>query len=116
MPRHRLGGSGRGRPTSEGAACMQILASDQPKRVALYCRVSSEDQAERGTIGAQRTLLQDLANTFKWDVAQLYEDDGVSGTVLLADRPQGRRLLEDARVGRFSEVVFFRIDRLARSL
>lgn len=89
---------------------------DQPRRVALYARVSSEDQAERGTIGAQRTLLESLAATFHWEVAGLYEDDGVSGTIPLGDRPVGRTLLADARAGKFVEVVCFRIDRLARSL
>lgn len=33
-------------------------------RVALYMRVSSEDQAERGTIGAQRDFLRNFAQLY----------------------------------------------------
>ena len=45
---------------------------------------------------------------------QHYEDDGVSGTIPLEDRPAGRALARDARVGRFSQVWVVRSDRLGR--
>ena len=48
-------------------------------------------------VGAQRTLLQDLARAYGWEVVGLYEDDGVSGMRALTDRPAGARLLADAR-------------------
>jgi site-specific DNA recombinase len=49
-------------------------------------------------------------------VAQIYADDGVSGTIPLHERPEGRRLLEDAKEGKFSTVLVYRLDRLGRSL
>jgi hypothetical protein len=45
-----------------------------------------------------------------------YIDDGISGTIPLADRPEGQRLLIDAEAGRFGAVLVYRIDRLGRSL
>src|SRR5690606_6177051 len=48
-------------------------------------------------------------------VAGWYLDDGVSGTLPLAQRPGGHRLLEDAQAGKFSLVLVYRLDRLARS-
>lgn len=86
------------------------------QRVALYARVSSEDQAERGTIQAQRDFLRNFAHLYQLDAAGEYVDDGVSGTVTLGDRPDGRRLLDDARRGVFTTVLVYRLDRLGRSL
>jgi site-specific DNA recombinase len=48
-------------------------------------------------------------------VAQTYADDGVSGTIPLHERPEGRRLLEDAREGKFSTLLVYRLDWLGRS-
>ena len=50
------------------------------------------------------------------EVAQTYADDGVSGTIPLHERPEGRRLLEDAKEGKFSTLLVYRLDRLGRSL
>src|SRR5438309_1371134 len=91
-------------------------AATTVKRVALYARVSTEDQADAGTIKAQRDLLTNVAQAYGWEIANHYVDDGFSGTLGLADRPDGLRLLEDARLGRFTEVVVYRLDRLGRSL
>jgi site-specific DNA recombinase len=49
-------------------------------------------------------------------VAEIYKDDGISGTIPLHERPEGRRLLEDAREGEFGAVLVYRLDRLGRSL
>jgi site-specific DNA recombinase len=89
------------------------LATSQ---VALYMRVSSEDQAERGTIGAQRDFLRQFATLYSLPVIEEYEDDGITGTLPLSQRPAGRRLLDDAQHGRFGCVLVYRVDRLGRSL
>ena len=86
------------------------------RRVALYARVSGDDQAERGTIGAQTDFLTRYCDLHDLDVAGVYADDGVSGTLMLDARPEGRRLLADAAVGRFAVVLVYRLDRLGRSL
>lgn len=89
---------------------------DKPRRVALYGRVSTEDQAERGTIAGQVAFLRDFCRLYSLDVAGEYFDDGISGTVSLADRPEGRRLIEDVQAGRIQEVIVYRLDRLGRTL
>ena len=43
-----------------------------------------------------------------------YEDDGVSGTLPLQERPGGCALVRDARAGRFSQIWVVRADRLGR--
>ena len=85
-------------------------------RTAIYCRVSSDDQKERGTITSQITALRQLAPNLGLEIIDEYLDDGVSGTLALDKRPEGHRMMEDAEAGRFSVVLFYKVDRLARSL
>src|SRR5215467_4127660 len=90
--------------------------SEPSTTVALYARVSSDEQAERGTIESQLTLLRSIATAHEYTIAGEYLDDGVSGTVLLTNRPGGQRLMRDAKDRRFTMVLVYRVDRLGRSL
>jgi site-specific DNA recombinase len=87
-----------------------------PERVALYLRVSSLEQREVGTIETQRQYFERYAADRDLEVADTYADDGVPGTVPFHERAEGRRLLEDARAGRFQSVVCYKLDRVGRSL
>lgn len=91
-------------------------SNGKPKRVALYLRTSTDEQADRETIQNQRDFLRGFTSLYQLNVVATYEDDGWSGTLALADRPAGRQLLEDARAKRFDEVLVYRLDRLARKL
>jgi site-specific DNA recombinase len=83
-----------------------------PDRYALYARVSSQKQEQDGTIKSQVTALQEHAAAKGWTVADLYVDDGFSGTTLV--RPGLDRLRDDARKGLFNHVLFLCPDRLSR--
>ncbi|MBF6604200.1 MAG: recombinase family protein [Chloroflexi bacterium] len=85
------------------------------RRVATYERVSSADQRERETIKTQTDAL-DRRLSFESDVEIVarYMDDGVSGTIALANRPAGSQLLRDAAAGHFDELWIVAIDRLGR--
>ena len=85
-------------------------------RAALYARVSSDDQAMRGSIDNQTTALRNAAPHWGITIVDEYLDDGYSGSLPLDKRPEGLRLSEDAKVGKFDIVLFYKIDRLARSL
>ena len=87
----------------------------EPERVALYLRVSSEEQREAGTIQTQRAELQRHTAARGFEVFDVYGDDGVSGTIPLHERPAGARLLEDAKRDAFESVLVYRLDRLART-
>jgi site-specific DNA recombinase len=78
--------------------------------------VSTEEQAEAGTVKAQLDFLYRFCELYAIPVAGAYVDDGISGTIPLAERPEGRRLLDDARSGAFTQVLVYRVSRLARSL
>jgi site-specific DNA recombinase len=88
----------------------------KPERIALYPRVSSEEQRNRETIEIQEEFLGQYCQLYELEVADTYEDDGISGTIPLHERPEGRRLLEDAREGKFDAVLVYKLDRLGRSL
>jgi site-specific DNA recombinase len=87
-----------------------------PERVALYLRVSSEEQREAGTIHTQHEFLESYCALHGLNVVETYADDGVSGTIPLGERPEGRRLLDEAKEGKFVAVLVYRLDRLGRAL
>ena len=68
-------------------------SGDAPERVGLLLRVSSEEQRDRETIEIQREFLHQYAGLYNLEIADVYADDGVSGTIPLHERPEGRRLL-----------------------
>jgi site-specific DNA recombinase len=88
----------------------------KPERIALLLRVSSEEQREKETIELQEEFLEQYCSLYELEVAETYKDDGVSGTIPLHERPEGRRLLEDAKEGKFDAVLVYKLDRLGRTL
>jgi len=81
----------------------------------LYGRVSSEDQAERGTIQNQIEFSTKYCDLHKINIKEKYLDDGVTGTLPLEDREDGLRLIEDAKAGKFNLVLIYKLDRLGRT-
>jgi site-specific DNA recombinase len=81
-------------------------------KVALYARVSTERQAERGTIGSQLAALRDQVSTAGHQLVSEFADDGHSGARL--DRPGLDALRDAAEAGLFDTVWCLSPDRLAR--
>ncbi|MFZ0732187.1 MAG: recombinase family protein [Candidatus Sulfotelmatobacter sp.] len=79
-----------------------------PKRVAVYIRVSTGDQNAE----MQRNELTEYAQFRKWEVAETYSDT-MSGAK--DRRPALDRLMGDAKRGKFDVVAVWRFDRFARS-
>jgi site-specific DNA recombinase len=82
--------------------------------LAIYVRVSTEEQRERQSIATQREFGERYCQLHKLAVYRVYADDGVSGTVPLQDRPDGGQILRDARLGKFDQLLVFKLDRLGR--
>ncbi len=81
-------------------------------RVALYLRVSTNDQ----TTEHQRRELDAVAQARGWNVVAVYSDDGISGAKGRDKRPGLDAMLKDATRGKFDVVAAWAIDRLGRSL
>lgn len=79
------------------------------KKVAIYCRVSTEDQS----IEHQKQTLLEYAEARNFEVIADYADIGVSGAK--ETRPDLDRLMEDARKRKFEMVLVWKFDRFARS-
>lgn len=81
--------------------------------VALYCRVSTEEQAANGfSIDNQISRLRAYCESQGWSDLVFYVDDGCTGTNL--DRPQMQALMEDIMGQRINAVVVYKLDRLSR--
>ena len=88
--------------------------SVQIKRVALYARVSTEEQREGQTIDSQISELERFAKDKEWQVTGIYKDEGWSGSILA--RPELDRLRDTAMQGLFDVVLVNDVDRLARDV
>lgn len=84
--------------------------------IAIYCRVSSDEQADRGTIDNQKQFAEQYCKLHNLPIYNYYMDDGVTGTMPIHKRPAGQRLLRDAANKCFDTVIFYKLDRLGRSL
>lgn len=94
---------------------MVLALETKLKRIATYERVSSDDQKLRETIKNQtEQIARSLQFAEGVQFVNRYADDGVSGTIPMAKRPSGRRLMEDAAKRLFDEVWVWKIDRLGR--
>lgn len=81
---------------------------------AMYLRVSTDEQRKRQTIDTQRAFAERFARNHSLCNLGWYVDDGVSGTIPLDQRPEGARLLADARSGKIDTVFVYKLDRLGR--
>ena len=84
-------------------------------KYALYGRVSSIKQKDEETIEMQKDELHSYVEQHHLDVYDEYYDEAQSGTLPFSERPEGKRLLTDAKAGHFNAVIFYRTDRLGRS-
>src|SRR5262249_35595792 len=88
------------------------MAPTNPKRAALYLRVSTDRQ----TVENQRQALEQVARHRGWEIIATYSDKGISGSKGRKERPEFDRMLSEAARGRFDVVMAFALDRIGRSL
>lgn len=88
----------------------------ESKRVAIYIRVSTLDQAENGySLDMQERTLRKWCSERKYTVIDLYADRGISGKDM-DHRPEVGRLMRDARQNKFDVVLFWALSRFTRSV
>lgn len=87
------------------------------KRVFLYVRVSTEEQAIHGlSIEAQTAVLEEWAGNAGHTVVGLYTDAGISARKPASKRPALQQLLSDVRAGKGELVAFTKLDRWFRNI
>ena len=86
------------------------------KIIAIYCRVSTDEQAEFGySIDEQKRLLEEWCKANDYIIYKCYSDRGISGKNI-KDRPALKELLSDAKAGKFDMVISWKINRVSRKL
>lgn len=91
---------------------------DNILRVALYIRVSTEEQARFGiSLAAQEDcLLQYVEEHAGLKVVGIYRDEGNSARKPVSKRPVMLELLEDVKAGRIDRILFTKFDRWSRNV
>lgn len=85
------------------------------KRVAAYCRVSTDSEEQLTSYTNQMRVYTEMINSNKeWEFAGLYADEGISGTK--ADkRPQFKKMIDDCHKGKIDYIITKSVSRFARN-
>ena len=83
-------------------------------RVAIYVRVSKEEQVEGHSLDAQKSVCNEFAKKRGWKVKEIFEDPGFSAKDVR--RPAFQKLMKDAGDDLFDVVLVHKLDRFSRSI
>lgn len=85
------------------------------KRVAAYCRVSTDNEEQLTSYENQKRFYTDMiARNADWSLAGIYADEGISGT--RADkRPEFNRMIKDCLAGKIDYIITKSVSRFARN-
>lgn len=85
--------------------------------VALYVRVSTEEQAKHGfSIQAQKENLEEYCKQKNYKIIDTYIDEGKSARAKINNRTELKRLLEDIEQKKIDRIVFIKLDRWFRNI
>lgn len=82
-------------------------------RVGIYARYSDDKQSPHSIDDQVRVCREHAARAGLGEVVAVYADAAISGAALVT-RPEARRLLADARAGKFDAVLIESLDRISR--
>ena len=89
--------------------------SESCKRVAAYCRVSTDKDAQLESLENQMAAFNmRIAMHPGWQLANLYVDEGLSGTSM-KQRVQFRQMIEDCKAGQIDYIITKSVSRFARN-
>lgn len=112
---HRKRQKNKSRPSSLAAQTSSSSEYGPGTPVAVYTRVSSEEQAEKGlSLSAQKRSCEQLAANRGWQVVRVYEDPGHTGKN--DKRPGFQNMLTGAANGEFKILLVHKLDRFSRSI
>lgn len=99
---------------------MNVTVIEQPrakgkKRVAAYCRVSTDKEAQLESLENQMKAFKLRAALHPdWEMANLYVDEGLTGTSM-KQRVKFLEMIEDAKAGRIDYIITKSVARFARN-
>ena len=87
----------------------------RPKRVAAYCRVSTDREEQEHSFETQKTMYTEMIMMKPtWQMASIYADEGITGTVA-KKRPGFMKMIEDCRKGKIDMIVTKSVSRFSRN-
>ena len=87
----------------------------QKKRVAAYCRVSTELEEQQSSLNLQMSAFQEqIDRRPDWELAGIYADKGITGTQVV-NRTEFLRMMEDCDKGLIDYIITKSISRFARN-
>lgn len=90
--------------------------SKEKIRVAIYTRVSTQEQAEEGySLDSQQRILSDYCAAKRYELYKIYADEGISAKDI-KHRPSFLSMLAEAKEGNFKKIVVWRLDRFSRNI
>ena len=88
---------------------------DGKKRVAAYCRVSTDSEEQLNSYEAQKSYYtQKIADSPDWEMAGIYADEGISGTSM-KKRTEFKKMITACKRGRIDLIVTKSLSRFARN-
>lgn len=90
------------------------ILPNQSKRVGVWVRVSTEDQAQGDSPEHHRIRAGHYCAAKGWDVVETYDLAGVSGKSVM-EHPETKRMLADVKCGHITALVFSKLARLTRN-
>ena len=87
---------------------------DTKKRVGIWIRVSTEDQARGESPAHHEARARMYAESRGWTIVTTYDLSGVSGKSVM-ELPETKRMLSDIRAGEITGLIFSKLARLARN-
>src|SRR4029079_15445936 len=89
-------------------------SNSEGKRVGLWIRVSTEDQAKGESPEHHEARGRMYAEAKGWTIVTVYHLEGVSGKSVMG-HPEAKRMLADVRAGEISGLIFSKLALLARN-
>lgn len=87
----------------------------RPKRVAAYCRVSTDREEQEHSFETQKAMYTEMIMMKPtWQMAGIYADEGITGTVA-KKRPGFMKMIEDCRNGKIDMIVTKSVSRFSRN-
>jgi site-specific DNA recombinase len=91
-----------------------MSTSETSKAVAIWLRVSTEDQVRGESPETHERRARGYAESRGWNVVEVYRLDAVSGKTV-KDHPEAKRMLADIKSGHISALIFSKLARLGRN-
>ena len=86
-------------------------------RVALYIRVSTQEQSLHGlSLESQKEALISYANKHNMQIVDIYADEGITARKALNKRLEFQRLMSDVQAGKIDLILVTKLDRWFRNI